>query len=314
MVRDPAVVSYTMSRIRGKDTSIEIKLRQALREKGLRYQICRGDVFGHPDIVFKSLRIAIFCDSEFWHGYHFEENKAKIHSNLDYWIPKIERNIERDKEVNKVLAEQGYLVLRYWGEDINRHLDQVVDEILAHVNRRKEILSRITKDAEKTTLVYIEQNNAYLMLHRNKEENDINEGKWLGVGGHLEEGETPAQCLKREVSEETGLRVKAYRYCGKVYFLNSKYPAEVMYLYHVTDVEGDIKECDEGELKYIPIKDVYDLPMWDGDRKFLPLIEKKTPAFTMSLGYEGDELVDCIGPIFNQKKQRRKKKNGRKKK
>ena len=312
MERDPETISYTMSRIRGKNTGIELKLRHALTEKGIRYQVYRSDVFGHPDIVMKSLRIAIFCDSEFWHGYHFEENKDKIHSNLDYWIPKIQRNMERDKEVNETLRKQGYLVLRYWGEQINKHLDEVVDEILNHVNRRKQILARKEKNCELTTLVYIEQNHAYLMLHRVKEKNDINEGKWLGVGGHLEAGESPAQCMKREVFEETGLTVEAYRYVGKVYFLNSKYPAEVMYLYHVTAVSGEVKECDEGELRYIDIDKVYDLPMWDGDRLFLPLIEQDEGVFEMSIGYDGDELIDCIGPIYSKKKE--KKKHGRKKK
>ena len=310
MERDAEVVSYTMSRIRGKNTSIELKLRRALRELGVSYRVCCNDVFGHPDIVIKSLRIAIFCDSEFWHGYHFEENKKKLHKNLDYWIPKIERNIERDKEVNETLKEQGYLVLRFWGEEINKSLDAVVSKIMECVNRRKEILSRKQGPFELTTLIYIEQNHAYLMLHRNKEEHDINEGKWLGVGGHLEEGETPAQCLKREVKEETGLEVKKYRYLGKVYFLNSKYTAEIMYLYHVTEVEGTLIECDEGELRYIDIDQVYDLPMWDGDRMFLPLIQQDKGVFEMSLGYEGDELVDCIGPIYRKKK----KKNGKRQK
>lgn len=311
MERDPKVVSYTMSRIRGRDTGIEIKLRKALREKGVSYQVCRSDVFGHPDIVIKSVRIAIFCDSEFWHGYRFEENKEKIHSNLDYWIPKIERNIERDKEVNETLARQGYLVLRYWGQQIEKHLDEVVDEIMQRIETRKEILSRKKPPFVRTTLVYIERNHAYLMLYRNKKKNDLNEGKWVGVGGHLEEGESPSACMKREVFEETGLTVTDYRYLGKIYFLNSKYPAEVMYFYHVTGVTGELKECNEGELRYVDIDEVYDLPMWDGDRIFMPLLQTNERAFEMSLGYDGDTLLDVIGPIYPKKKKGSK--HGRKK-
>ena len=312
MKRDPKVISFTMSRIRGRDTGIEIKLRKALREKGVRYQVCRGDVFGHPDIVIKSVRIAIFCDSEFWHGYHFEENKSKIHSNLHYWIPKIERNIARDKEVNETLAKQGYLVLRYWGQQIEKDLDAVVDEIMAKIRVRQEILARKKSPFVRTTLVYIEQNHAYLMLYRNKKKNDLNEGKWVGVGGHLEDGESPVACMKREVFEETGLTVTSYRYLGKIYFLNSKYPAEVMYFYHVDEVTGQLIDCNEGVLRYIDIDEVYDLPMWDGDRIFMPLLQTHEPAFEMSLGYDGDKLLDVIGPVYPAKKKG-KKQHGRKK-
>ena len=107
MKRDEATVSYTMSRIRGKDTSIEVKLRKALYEKGCRYRCNSKYIFGHPDISFKGVKVVVFCDSEFWHGKDFEENEKKIQSNRDYWIPKIKRNIERDKEVNEKLTQEG---------------------------------------------------------------------------------------------------------------------------------------------------------------------------------------------------------------
>ena len=103
MDRDPTVVSYTMSHIRSKNTGIEKTLRKALTEKGIRYRLYSSKVYGHPDIVLQRYRIAIFCDSEFWHGFHFEENKAKIKTNTSYWIPKIQRNIARDEEVNRKL-------------------------------------------------------------------------------------------------------------------------------------------------------------------------------------------------------------------
>ena len=127
--RSEATISYTMSRIRGKDTSIEIKLRKELYRLGYRYRANSKKVFGHPDIVFQKYKVAIFCDSEFWHGYNFEENKKKLHSHLDYWIPKIERNIARDKEVNEELGKEGYTVLRFWGNEINKDLPTCVQKI-----------------------------------------------------------------------------------------------------------------------------------------------------------------------------------------
>lgn len=127
--RSPETIHYMMSRIRGKDTGIEIKLRKALYQKGYRYRCNSKYVYGHPDISFKGYKVAIFCDSEFWHGFNFEENKGKIHSNTSYWIPKIERNIARDKEVNGHLEKEGYIVLRFWGQEIEKHLDECVAKI-----------------------------------------------------------------------------------------------------------------------------------------------------------------------------------------
>ncbi len=117
--RSKETISYVMSRIKGKNTGIEIALRKELYRMGVRYRNNTSYVYGHPDISIQKYKVAIFCDSEFWHGYHFDENKTKIHKNLDYWIPKIERNIARDKEVNQKLKEQGYYVIRFWGNEIN---------------------------------------------------------------------------------------------------------------------------------------------------------------------------------------------------
>lgn len=127
--RSQETISYTMSRIRGKDTGIEMKLRKELHKRGVRYRCNSKYIYGHPDISMKGYKIAIFCDSEFWHGYNFEENKSKIHKHLEYWIPKIERNIERDKEVNEYLLNHGYIVLRFWGNEINKDLDTCVNKI-----------------------------------------------------------------------------------------------------------------------------------------------------------------------------------------
>ncbi len=134
--RDEATISYTMSRIRGKDTSIEIKLRKKLYKLGYRYRANSKYIFGHPDISFKKYKVAVFCDSEFWHGYNFEENKKKLHSHLDYWIPKIERNMARDKEVNAKLKDDGYIVLRFWGNEINKNLDECVKQIVDALDSR----------------------------------------------------------------------------------------------------------------------------------------------------------------------------------
>ena len=136
MKRDEATVSYTMSRIRGKDTSIEVKLRKALYEKGCRYRCNSKYIFGHPDISFKGVKVVVFCDSEFWHGKDFEENEKKILSNREYWIPKIKRNIERDNEVNEKLTKEGYLIYRFWGGAIQKNLDKCVTKILEGLSSR----------------------------------------------------------------------------------------------------------------------------------------------------------------------------------
>ena len=136
MKRDEATVSYTMSRIRGKDTSIEVKLRKALYEKGCRYRCNSKYIFGHPDISFKGVKVVVFCDSEFWHGKDFEENEKKILSNREYWIPKIKRNIERDNEVNEKLTQEGYLIFRFWGGEIQKNLDKCLTKILEDLSSR----------------------------------------------------------------------------------------------------------------------------------------------------------------------------------
>ena len=136
MKRDEATVSYTMSRIRGKDTSIEVKLRKALYEKGCRYRCNSKYIFGHPDISFKGVKVVVFCDSEFWHGKDFEENEKKILSNREYWIPKIKRNIKRDNEVNEKLTQEGYLIYRFWGGEIEKNLDKCVTKILEGLSSR----------------------------------------------------------------------------------------------------------------------------------------------------------------------------------
>lgn len=118
-----------MKAIKSKDTKIEVMLRKELWVRGLRYQKNSKKVFGKPDIVFIGKKVAVFCDSEFWHGYDWDNKKKDFKSHQDFWIPKIERNIERDKEVNEELKSTGWTVLRFWGNDIKENLQACADEI-----------------------------------------------------------------------------------------------------------------------------------------------------------------------------------------
>ena len=128
------------------------------------------------------------------------------------------------------------------------------------------------------------------MLYRNKKKNDINEGKWIGVGGHIEKDETPEDALLREVKEETGYDVVSFMKRGVVYFVNNDFK-EAMHLYVITDVAGDLTECDEGELKYFSINRINQLPMWEGDHIFLNRLLKDDKYFELTLTYDGDKLL-----------------------
>ncbi len=119
-----------MSRIKGKDTSIEIKLRKELWAKGIRYRKNCKDVPGKPDICFKSKKIAVFCDSEYWHGKYLMEGKYIPKTNTEFWVDKIQSNIDRDKRVNQELKEKGWIVLRFWGEEINNEIEKCATKII----------------------------------------------------------------------------------------------------------------------------------------------------------------------------------------
>lgn len=143
-----------------------------------------------------------------------------------------------------------------------------------------------------TTLCYIEKDDAYLMLHRVKKENDINKDKYVGVGGHFEENESPEECILREVKEETGLTLTDYRLRGVITFVSNEYEGEYMYLFTATGYEGDMITCDEGDLEWIPKSKVVNLPIWEGDKVFFEMLDTVTSFFTLKLVYEGDKLVD----------------------
>ena len=145
-----------------------------------------------------------------------------------------------------------------------------------------------------TVLCYIENDGRYLMLYRNRKEKDCNAGKWIGVGGKFEEGESPDECLLREVKEETGLTLTSHRLRGIVTFVSDEWESETMFLFTADGFTGEITECDEGELCWIPIGDVPTLPLWEGDRIFLALLTENAPFFLLKLVYEGDRLVSAV--------------------
>lgn len=145
-----------------------------------------------------------------------------------------------------------------------------------------------------TTLCYIEHHGQYLMLLRNKKKVDINKGKWIGVGGHFEEGESPEECLLREVYEETGLTLTKYRYRGMVTFSSNQWQTEYMFLYTADGYTGELKECEEGELRWIPKSEILDLNLWEGDKEFLKILFEDQAPFSMKLSYHGDELIEKV--------------------
>jgi len=145
-----------------------------------------------------------------------------------------------------------------------------------------------------TTLCYLEQDGKYLMLHRTKKENDANKDKWIGIGGKFEDKESPEDCARREVYEETGLTLRSHRYAGIVTFVSDRWPTEYMHLFHSVDFSGTLRDCDEGELEWVEKSAMYDLPLWQGDKIFLRLLEDPIPFFSLKLEYHGETLVSAV--------------------
>ncbi len=143
-----------------------------------------------------------------------------------------------------------------------------------------------------TTLCYVEHEGRYLMLHRTKKKEDINGGKWIGVGGHFEENESPDECMAREIREETGLTPTSWRARGVVTFISDDV-YEYMHLFTVDAFSGDLIDCDEGDLAWIEKSRVLDLPTWEGDRIFLRLIAKEEPYFLLKLVYVKEKLTEA---------------------
>ena len=145
-----------------------------------------------------------------------------------------------------------------------------------------------------TTLCYVTRGDEVLMLHRVKKKNDLNQDKWIGIGGKFEGEETPDECLLREAKEETGLTLTSWRCRGVVTFLSDTYEGEFMYLFTADGFEGEIVDCPEGDLQWVSREFVEKLPTWEGDRIFLDLLWKDAPFFLLKLRYEGDKLMEAV--------------------
>lgn len=158
-----------------------------------------------------------------------------------------------------------------------------------------------------TTLCHIEKDGRYLMLHRTKKENDLNRDKWIAIGGKFEDKESPEQCNAREVLEETGLTLIDPAYRGIVTFVSDRWETEYMHIFTADKFSGEIHPCDEGELCWVAKSELFTLPLWEGDKIFLRLIENKSePFFSLRLEYRGEALISAIlnGTPLNLKKER----------
>ena len=145
-----------------------------------------------------------------------------------------------------------------------------------------------------TTLCYIECDGKYLMIHRTKKANDENKDKWIGIGGKFEEGESPEDCVLREVKEETGLTLKDYSYRGIITFVSNEYGTEYMHLFTSGSFSGELTECDEGELEWIDKNELVNKDIWEGDRIFLRLLDERESFFSLKLVYSGSTLVKAV--------------------
>ena len=145
-----------------------------------------------------------------------------------------------------------------------------------------------------STLCYITRGDEVLMLHRVKKKNDLNKDKWIGIGGKFEAQDSPDECLLREAMEETGLRLTSWRCRGVVTFLSDTWEGEYMYLFTADGFEGMLKECDEGELQWVPRAFLDELPKWEGDKIFLELLWQNAPFFLLTLRYQGDTLLEAV--------------------
>lgn len=142
-----------------------------------------------------------------------------------------------------------------------------------------------------SSLCYIEKNGKYLMLHRTKKENDINKDKWLGIGGKFEEGESPEECVIREVKEETGLTLKSYKLRCIVTYVSTTWETEYMYVFTSDNFEGNLIECNEGDLEWIDKEQITKLHTWEGDKFFVEKIQNDDTFFTVKFEYEGEKLL-----------------------
>lgn len=150
-------------------------------------------------------------------------------------------------------------------------------------------------NTELTTICYLEQQGKYLMLHRTKKQHDINKDKWIGIGGHFEYGESPEECIQREMVEECGITLSDPKLRGIITFVSDAPVCVYMFLFTATAYKGEpLKDCDEGELEWVDKHELLKLPLWSGDKIFLKLLGTREAFFSLKLCYEGDKLVKAV--------------------
>ena len=150
-------------------------------------------------------------------------------------------------------------------------------------------------NTELTTICYLEQQCKYLMLHRTKKQHDSNKDKWIGIGGHFEYGESPEECIQREMSEECGITLSDPKLRGIITFVSDAPVCVYMYLFTATEYKGEIlKDCNEGDLEWIDKQELLKLPLWTGDKIFFKLLDTRSEFFSLKLCYEGDKLVKAV--------------------
>ena len=143
-----------------------------------------------------------------------------------------------------------------------------------------------------TSIMYIEKDDSYLMIHRTKKENDQSHDKWLGIGGKFEMDESPDECILREVKEETNLDITDYRFRGVMTFLSDIWETEYMFIFTATGFEGELGDCNEGELVWVKKEEIENLKIWEGDKLFLRKLKDDSGFFSIKVRYEGDTLAD----------------------
>ena len=180
-----------------------------------------------------------------------------------------------------------YRTVSEWEKD-GRHAPDYVLKLLEYSVQMEK--SDAGKKILNTTLCYLIKGDQYLMLHRTKKENDINKDKWIGVGGKVQDGESPEDCVDREVFEETGYRLAERWFRGIVTFIYGNI-TEYMFLFTSENFDGEERECDEGDLVWVNRKDVYDLPIWEGDKIFFRLLEEQEKFFSLKLVYDENQVL-----------------------
>ena len=143
-----------------------------------------------------------------------------------------------------------------------------------------------------TSIMYIEKDDSYLMIHRTKKGNDQSHDKWLGIGGKFEMDESPDECILREVKEETNLDITDYRFRGVMTFLSDIWETEYMFIFTATGFEGELGDCNEGELVWVKKEEIENLKIWEGDKLFLRKLKEDSGFFSIKVRYEGDTLAD----------------------